>query len=758
MRRWRDGDQGVGTTESEGRIRRGVATGALVALLAGLSAGVARADVGLYFPFDDGTATDVSGNGNHGILRGDPAVVEGILGQALLLDGDDDGVRVPDSPSLAFVEPHIEVWFYLEQPLHTSATLIQKGQGGVGYRVYVTDTGVVKFDVNDGSKEAVVMTSFRIQPGVWTPVVVKYDGSRLNLFVYGDLAASTLAPPVDVVTTSPISIGRSFVGRIDEIKVGDDHITPPVACEVSLKIFHDPSQLCLDKMLDVTTELGVEDTANRSFGATLVDIDQDGWIDLYYVNGAGNPPNVDPPPSGVCPNLPAEIEWFPGSANVLHMNNGDGTFGPDTAPAKRLDDKWNAMRHVWADYEHDGDRDVFSHNFIVSPFYVQIQGPPEMLFEDQRELTGLNPCLTAGTGASWVDLNNDGYLDMYAVEYDATRLAIEHVNILYLNDTQGGFVDVTAQSGLTLPDNPMGQVFGDYDNDGDQDVFVTNSHEVPARLYRNMGLDGQGIPQFVDVGPEAGVDVIGEPNRGIGADFGDYNNDGYLDLVFMREGDSRLFRNNGPNKSGVWTFTDVTNQDGLDFGTKLFWGGAFVDLNNDGWEDLVLANRSTGTNSVFINNGGTSWTEVAETLGMDIPGYPQMGVVPGDIDNDGDLDVVLVTWQLGLQNFLYRNEARGNNWIQFRLEGTKSNPEAVGARIEIESRLVPGGPEVRQIREIVAGVGFFSDHPRIQTFGVGKGDHVTATIRWPNGELQDLGELAINQRHDIKEPAIGPGE
>lgn len=248
--------------------------------------------------------------------------------------------------------------------------------------------------------------------------------------------------------------------------------------------------------------------------------------------------------------------------------------------------------------------------------------------------------------------------------------------------------------------------------------------------------------------PEAGVDVGGTVGRGFGVAWGDYDNDGRFDMLYTREADSRLFHNEGPNGNGVWTFTDVTGVGNLDIAGNIFQCGNFADLNNDGWLDILLANVS-GNNMVFMNQGDDTWHEVAGLLGMQEGQYQSQGVVPADIDNDGDLDVVWYNHDLGEPNSLFRNENSMNNWIQFRLTGIVSNRDAVGARIEITTDTGP-----TQIREVVAGTGFFADIPRIQTFGLGQATTVTdVTVTWPNGIIQPLGSMAMNQRHDVTEPA-----
>ena len=703
------------------------------------------------YTFDDGTASDGTGNGNDGILRGNPQPEEGIRGLALRFNGQADGILVPDDSSLDTENVSLSAWVRLDGPPARSMTLLQKLSGDTGYTLRITAMAAVQLDIREGGSGFRVTAPFPVIPDVWTAISANYDGTDLRLYLHGSLVAKTSAVGLDSRNDAPVKIGRGFRGLMDEVEIGPGGITAGLACATAFKIWAAPSLTCLDTMTDVTDALGVADLEHLTFGATLVDINQDGWIDLYYVNGFENPQST-PPPVGDCPILPDPPVFPPENRNVLYMNRRDGTFHPDSAPEAGIDDPWNAMRNIWADIDNDGRRDLFSHNFLVSTLYRSVSGPDPLVFEDANDASDLHVCLRNGTGASAADIDNDGFLDLYAVEYDPNRPAVEHRNQLFRNNGDGTFREITRQAGLDLVDNPMGQVFFDFDNDGDQDVFVTNSHEVPSRLYRNDGIQTPpGFPTFTDVGAEAGVAVTGEPDRGFGSAVGDFNNDGLMDLLFIREGDSRLFRNDGPDGGGVWRFADVTGLGGLDLPGFIFHDGTFADLNNDGWQDLVLANAD-GPNQVFLNNQDGTWNEVSLLLGMRNLNLAQRGVVPGDIDNDGDLDIVFTTFNLGFPNTLYRNEARGNNWVQFRLTGVFTNVDAVGARIEITAALLPGGPPVRQIREIFAGTGFFSDSPRIQTFGLGKAREVlSAQIRWPSGIVQTLGPLPINQRHDVLE-------
>ncbi|HMB69186.1 MAG TPA: CRTAC1 family protein, partial [bacterium] len=515
--------------------------------------------------------------------------------------------------------------------------------------------------------------------------------------------------------------------------------------------------IALPTFTNVTNTLGLGDSGHRHFGITIVDINGDGFVDLYYANGLQDPFVVPIPTTGTCPNTPISIPAE--NKNTLYMNNGDGTFTGDVAPSVGLDDDWNAMRNVFGDYDNDGDRDLISHNFFKSPLYRCDSWPSPLSYTDVSSASEMSLCLLNGTGASWVDLDRDGDLDLYGCEYDLNRLAADHLTAMYLNDGDGTFTNVTVEAGVNLADNGMGIAFCDYDNDGDEDFFMTNSHEVPTRLYRHDGLDSQtGIPVFVDVAVEAGVAVQDTIHRGVGIGWGDYNNDGRFDMIFTRDGDSRLWRNDGPNGSNVWTFADMSTSNGMNtkftYNSYGMWGGNFIDLDNDGWLDVILCNRGQGgqPNHVYMNNRDGTWTESAAALNLSNPGYQQMGVVGADYDNDGDLDLFLASHQFGQQNLVYRNDTTPkNNWIQFRLTGTVSNRDAVGARIHVTAELETGRTET-QLRDVIAGTGFFSDFPRIQTFGLGTASQVDeVVIRWPNGYVQTLGPLAVNQRYDITE-------
>lgn len=719
----------------------------------------ASAEIVASYSFDDG-ASDGSGNGHDGELHGAPQAVAGIEGSALHFDGLADAISIPHSGSFPSDSFTLSAWVRVSATPRVDSIILQKYSDGVGYRLRIDgESGAVVLEAGEVSVQA----PFPLFANVWTFVTGTYDGSDLVLGVDGTTTAAASVVGLTIGNTADVWIAADggaadhFLGDVDEVAIDDTSWADSVVCANAKLVWDSANNLCAVPFVDVAFDLGVDDSGRFGFGACLVDIDQDGWLDLYFVNGSGNP--MPPQPDGECvdpDDLPDEFPFV--NINSLYMNNGDGTFTENVAAEFGLDDGWNAMRNVFGDYDNDGLRDMFSHNFLRSTLYRAVSGPDPMVYEDWNDETGLHICLRDGTGASWVDLNFDGWLDLYTVEYNSHVPPEEGISYLHINNGDGTFTEVTAEAGIDLPQNAMGVAFADYDNDGDQDVFVTNSYPTTSRLYRNEGVNENGVPQFVDVAEEAGVALGAQGALGVGVGWGDYNNDGYLDLLFSRTFDSRLFRNDGPDGSGIWRFTDVTGDGGpgeFNSSGHNFWGGNFADLDNDGWLDVMLMNRSLSSspNLLFMNNRDGTWREVAEFHGMDFPDLPQLGFVPGDIDNDGDLDVVLVTHTTE-PNALFRNDGRGNNWIQFRLAGTlgMSNLDAVGSRITLTATPQPGEPGFQQIREVRAGSGFFSDLPRIQTFGLGKAAIVDQVhIDWPNGEQLDLVNVPINQRLDLVE-------
>lgn len=375
------------------------------------------------YTFDDGTAEDQSGQGNDGTIVGDPSMVPGLLGAALVFDGSDDYVVVPDSLDLRVEVFTITAWIRVDATPSSDAIILEKWQNDRGYRLVVKN-GAVRFIVSGGvDAQHSVQAPFSLVRNVWTTVSVTYNGSDLRLYLDGLPADQATTPTLDIVNQADLFFAggvdppQLFDGAVDEITIEDTPAMESTVCEAAGKVWHAQSQTCIERFLDVTTELLLGDEDHQHFGIAMVDVNDDGWIDLYYANGEENPKLPDEPVDGVCPDLDQPPPHNAGGYNTFYLNLGNGIFGPDVAPELGFNDFWNAMRHVWGDYDNDGLRDLMSHNFLVSTLYHAVAGPDSIVFEDASAPSGLEICIRSGTGASWVDLNNDGWLDMYAVQY-----------------------------------------------------------------------------------------------------------------------------------------------------------------------------------------------------------------------------------------------------------------------------------------------------------------------------------------------------
>lgn len=526
------------------------------------------------------------------------------------------------------------------------------------------------------------------------------------------------------------------------------------------------------RFVDVTEEAGItiETTsggeekryiveAKGGGAATFLDYDDDGWMDIYIVNGSrleGFPPGEEP-------------------RNVLYRNNGDGTFTDVTEEAGVGDAHWG-MGCTAADYDNDGYTDIYVANF-----------GPNILYHNNGDGTFTDVTRRAGvgdprwsTGTAWGDYDGDGDLDLYVANYvnfDVNNLekyrkvnvwrGIEVMagprglegaeDVFYRNNGDGTFTDFTTEAGLTdrLKGYGFAVLFGDYDNDGDLDIYIAND-SVPNYLYRNNG-DGT----FTEVGLEAGVAYSedGREQAGMGAVFGDYDNDGDLDLFVTNFSDDNntLYRNDGDG-----FFTDVTFQSGLGAPSLPFvsWGTEFLDYDNDGWKDLFVATGHVypqvdqynfgmtyeERNQLYHNNHDGTFTEVTEVAG---PGMQikkvSRGATFGDYDNDGDIDVLVLN--MGDRPTLLRNEGGNrNHWIKFRTVGTRSNRDGIGARIWVTA----GG--LTQMREVYMGSSFLCGNDIRVHFGLGKADKADLVrIRWPSGLVEEFRDLKADRLYILKE-------
>ena len=496
-------------------------------------------------------------------------------------------------------------------------------------------------------------------------------------------------------------------------------------------------------------------------GLALFDYDQDGDVDLYFLNGAPQPgtPQVDPlraaPPS-----------------NALYRNDGNWVFTDVTAEAG-VGDIGHSLGVAVADYDNDGDPDLYINNFGPNRLY---RNNGDGTFSDVTAPAGVGNGNVVGAGACFLDYDADGDADLFVANY--VRFSYDnHVvrtkqgyptfaspkdyepepDALFRNDGDGTFTDVSLQSAIaSKASSGMGAICADYDADGDTDIFVAN--DVRANfLFQN---DGQG--RFQEVGLVRGFayDQRGSVHGSMGVDCGDYNNDGLLDFHVTSYQDelATLYQN---TRSGV--LVDVTTASGVGPGTrsKVTWGNALVDLDDDGDLDIFIAcghlgenyERFDGTatfrarNILFQNVGNGKFKNVSHEAGTGmLVKESSRGAGFDDLDNDGDLDAVILN--TGTAPTLLRNDTDNeNHWIEIQLQGSRSNPDGIGSQVEVTA----GGR--RQLQEVHSGRGYQSYYGSRLHFGLGRAAQVDQiVIRWIGGTEQTItGPIGVDRRHTITE-------
>jgi hypothetical protein len=485
-------------------------------------------------------------------------------------------------------------------------------------------------------------------------------------------------------------------------------------------------------------------------GAAFLDYNNDGYLDIYVVNGA------DLSDKGTSPG------------NVLYRNNGDGTFTNVTKQAGVRGNGHYGMGVCVADYDNDGNQDIYITNFGPNVLY---RNNGDGTFTDVTKRAGVGDDRW-GSSCAFADYDNDGNLDLYVANYLDFTLTKKNIwcgrheegfrtychpdnfngvaSVLYRNNGNGTFTDVTAAARVFNPAGKgLGVVFGDYDNDGYVDLYVAND-SIANFLYHNNG-DGT----FTEVGVLSGVAYNGEgkAEAGMGVDFADYDNDGLLD-IFKTNFDfetNTLYRNQG---SGF--FIDVTDLAGLgeDREPYMGWGTKLLDYDNDGNKDLFIANGHLQdnihlyndvttyeqSNQLFHNEGQGRFTEVTLSSG---PGLlikrVGRGAAFGDYDNDGDTDIFIVN-NNQTATLLRNDGGNRNHWLMVKTVGTKSNRDGIGARIKV----VVGA--LTQIAEVRSGSSYLSQNDLRPLFGLGSHTKVDQVeVRWPSGIVETFKDVAANQ-------------
>ena len=481
-------------------------------------------------------------------------------------------------------------------------------------------------------------------------------------------------------------------------------------------------------------------------GVAAFDYDGDGWLDLFVVNGT-------------------TLEGFPKGqepASHLYRNKRDGTFEDVSVKAGLALTGWGQAACA-GDYDNDGREDLFV-TFFGTNRLLRNRG--DGAFEDVTRRAGLDTVRSRwGAGCAFLDYDRNGRLDIFAANYIDLDLGTAPVpesglcrykglpvacgppglpggkNLLYRNQGDGTFADVSAGAGITraLGTYALGVSTLDFDDDGWTDLYVANDSN-PSALYRN-NRDGT----FTDIGVSAGCAYSqdGKPQAGMGVAVGDYNRDGRMDIFKTNfAGDtSTLYAN-----AGNGLCEDRTFASGFGRNTRwLGWGVSFLDLDLDGWQDLFLVNghvypevdqvkTEAGYKQrkvVYRNRGDGKFDDVTEQLGPPVT-VPKAGrgAAFADLDNDGDVDVLVNNVHDAPE--LYRLDQREpRNWSALRLVGVQSNRSAIGARVV----LTAGG--VTQVSEVRGGGSYYSQNDLRLHFGLGTGKAIDRVeVRWPNGNVE----------------------
>jgi hypothetical protein len=507
---------------------------------------------------------------------------------------------------------------------------------------------------------------------------------------------------------------------------------------------------CQTHFTDVTTQAGI----NHVFkvyeglfggGACVFDYNNDGYEDVYITSGTND--------------------------DVLYKNNGNGTFtNVFEQSGLTVTKKFVTQGVAGADVNRDGFVDLFittitrrdKKEIIPRAINLLFINNGNGTFRDATKEYGLDQLFTFSTGASFGDFNADGWPDIYVGNYfneytgklnvinDATVVGANQIakGNLLLNRQGKNFRDVYTEYGLDYRGFGFGGVFTDYDNDGDQDLFV--NHDFGYKRTPDMLLENQ-FPKkrFTDVAKEKEIDI---KINSMGTAVGDYNNDGLLDYYMTNIKFNFFMVNQGAGKP----FKNKTKELGMYFFT-ISWGANFADFDNDGDVDLFVSNGDLNPNCVpmanfYFENSKGKFQDHASFVGLADYGIGR-GSVVFDYDNDGDLDILVVN-QEPVLNYpvpsvtkLFRNDSTSGNWIKIALKGIEAETHGIGSKIEVEA----GG--IKMIREVDGGgSSHLSQNSVIAHFGVGNVSKIDRiTVYWTGGNKQTISNVQVNQMLTITE-------
>ncbi len=534
-----------------------------------------------------------------------------------------------------------------------------------------------------------------------------------------------------------------------------------IAASVLLCVFADACAKGSIILNDVTKETGITFTHTDggcgqryimetvSAGLALFDYDGDGYIDIYFLNGAP----LEGTKSDVVPR------------NALYRNEGNWRF-TDVSEEAGVDDDGYGLGVAVGDYDNDGDQDIYLNNYGPNVLY---RNNSNGTFTDVTKQAGVDNGFQVGAGTCFLDMDKDGDLDLYVSIYldfsyekhvlTATRGFPVYANprfypplpdTLYRNNGNGTFTDVSEASGIGRHAGwGMGIVCGDYDNDGDTDVFIGND------VAENFLFENDGTGKFEEVGLMTGTayDLHGDEQGSMGVDCGDYNNDGLLDFyVTSYQGQlATLYKNLGDSM-----FEDVTLITGAGARTlpHVTWGIGFVDFDNDGLRDIFIAcghlqdnvesydDTTTyfAQNILLMNAGDGKFIDVTDKSGNGMKvKLSSRGAGFDDLDNDGDIDVVILNSRR--EPTILRNDSPSKgHWLQVRLQGVKTNRDGIGAHVKV----VAG--DLTLVDEVHSGRGYQSHYGMRLHFGLGGRERVDRIeVRWIGGGIDVFEDIAADQ-------------